>query len=91
MKNAVVICMLSHLSHVQLFATLWTAAYQAPLSLGFSKQEYWTELSCLNPHQRMETASLMSLALVGVFFITSAIWEALSDHRLTQMTNKLGT
>ena len=79
MKNAVVLCMLNHLSHVQLFATLWTAAYQAPLSLGFSKQEYWTELSCLHPHQGMETASVMSLALVGGFFTTSAIWEALSD------------
>ena len=79
MKNAVVLCMLNHLSHVQLFATLWTAAYQAPLSLGFSKQEYWTELPCLHPHQGMETASVMSLALVGGFFTTSAIWEALSD------------
>ena len=33
-------CMLSHLSHVQLFDTLWTVARQAPLSLGFSRQEY---------------------------------------------------
>ena len=30
------------LSHVQLFATSWTAAYQAPLSMGFSRQEYWS-------------------------------------------------
>ena len=30
------------LSHVRLFATLWTAAHQAPLSMGFSKQEYWS-------------------------------------------------
>ena len=29
------------LSRVQLFATLWTVAYQAPLSMGFSQQEYW--------------------------------------------------
>ena len=29
------------LSHVQLFATLWTVAHQAPLSMGFSRQEYW--------------------------------------------------
>ena len=33
-------CMLSHFSHVQLFATLWTVAHQAPLSMGFSRQEY---------------------------------------------------
>ena len=32
------------LSHVQLFATAWTVAYQAPLSMGFSKQVYWNGL-----------------------------------------------
>ena len=32
------------LSHVQLFATLWTAAHHVPLSMGFSKQEYWSGL-----------------------------------------------
>ena len=35
---------LSHFSHVQLFAMPWTAACQAPLSIGFSRQEYWTGL-----------------------------------------------
>ena len=39
-------CMLSHFSHVQLFATLWTVACQASLSMGFSRQEYWSGLSC---------------------------------------------
>ena len=33
-------CVLSHFSHVRLFVTPWTVAHQAPLSLGFSKQEY---------------------------------------------------
>ena len=33
------------LSHVQLLATPWTAAHQAPLSMGFSRQEYWTGVS----------------------------------------------
>ena len=32
---------LSHFSHVQLFVTLWTVAHRAPLSMGFSRQEYW--------------------------------------------------
>ena len=32
------------LSHVQLFATPWAAAYQGPLSMGFSRQEYWSGL-----------------------------------------------
>ena len=34
-------CVLSHFSHVQLCATLWIAASQATLSMGFSRQEYW--------------------------------------------------
>ena len=34
-------CMLSHFSHVQLFVTLWTVTHQAPLSMRFSRQEYW--------------------------------------------------
>ena len=36
--------MLSHFSPVQLFVTLWTVAHQAPLSMGFSRQEYWSGL-----------------------------------------------
>ena len=36
-------------SHFQLFMTLWTAVYQAPLSMGFSRQEYWSGLSCPSP------------------------------------------
>ena len=34
-------CMLSRFSCIQLFETLWTVACQAPLSMGFSRQEYW--------------------------------------------------
>ena len=41
--------MLSCFSHVQLFATLWTIAHQAPLSMGFSRQEYWSGLPCPPP------------------------------------------
>ena len=37
------------LSHVQLFATLWTVDYQAPQSMGFSRQEYWSGLSFPSP------------------------------------------
>ena len=37
-------CMLSHFSHVQLCGTPWTAAHQAPLSTGFSRQEHWSGL-----------------------------------------------
>ena len=37
-------CVLRFFSHVQLFATPWTVARQAPLSVGFSRQEYWSGL-----------------------------------------------
>ena len=40
---------LNHFSHVQLYATLWTVARQAPLSMGFSRQEYWSGLPCPPP------------------------------------------
>ena len=36
--------LLSHVSHVWFFATPWTAAHQTPLSMGFSRQEYWSGL-----------------------------------------------
>ena len=37
------------LSHAQLFATPWTVAHWAPLSMGFPRQEYWSELPLLAP------------------------------------------
>ena len=40
---------LSHFSHVRLFATPWTVARQAPLSMGFFRQEYWSGLPCPPP------------------------------------------
>ena len=42
-------CMLSHFSCAQLFVTPWTVAHQAPLSMRFSRQEYWSELPCPLP------------------------------------------
>ena len=41
--------MLSRFSHVQLFVTPWAVARQAPLSMGFSRQEYWSGLPCPPP------------------------------------------
>ena len=42
-------CMPSHFSHVQPCVTLWTAAHKAPLSTGFSRQEYWSGLPFPSP------------------------------------------
>ena len=69
--------MLSSCSHVRFFVTEWTVAHQAPLSIGFSRQEYWSELPCPPsgdlPDPWMEPASP---TLAGGFFITSATSEA---------------
>ena len=55
------------LSHAQLFATLWTVAHQAPLSIGFTRQEYWSELPSPPgedlPNPGIEPASPLAPAL----------------------------
>ena len=62
------------LSHVQLFATPWTIACQAPLSMGFSRQEYWSGLPFPAPgdlpNPGIEPTSPVSPALAGRFFTT---------------------
>ena len=67
------------LNHVRLFETLWTIACQAPLSMGFSSQEYWSRLPCPPPGDLSDTgikpASLTSPALAGRFFATSVQGE----------------
>ena len=68
------------LSHVRLFATPWTVARQPPLSMGFSRQEYWSGLLFPYPgdlpNPGVEPTSLMFPALAGGFFITCTTWEA---------------
>ena len=72
--------MLSRYSHVRLFATPWTVARQAPLSMGFSRQDYWSGLPCPPPgdlpNPGIKPTSFMPPALAGGFFTTSATWEA---------------
>ena len=48
-EDPILLYLLSHFSHVPLFVTLWTIAWQVPLSMGFSRQEYWSGLSCPSP------------------------------------------
>ena len=68
------VCVLSLFSHAQLFETQWTVACQAPLSMGFSRQEYWSGLPCPSsgdlPYPGIETMSPVSPALAGGFFTT---------------------
>ena len=74
-------CVLSCFSHFHPFAPSWTVARQAPLSMGFSRQEYWSELPFPSPgdlpNPGIESASPMSPAWAGGFFTTSATWEVL--------------
>ena len=59
------------------FATLWIVARQAPLSMGFSRQEYWSGLPFPTPGDLLDTGiKPTSPALAGRLFTTSASWEA---------------
>ena len=74
------LCMLSCFCCVQLFLTQWTVAHPEPLSLGFSRQKYWTGLPCPPPgdlpNLGIKPTSLTSPALAGGLSTTSATWEA---------------
>ena len=74
-----------HTKSLQSCLTLWpylcTVAHQAPLSMGFSRQEYWSILPCPPPEDlpdpRFKPMSLVSPESAGGFFTTSITWEAL--------------
>ena len=71
--------MLSCFRRVRLCVTPWTVAHQPPLSMGFSRQEYWSGLPFPPgdlPNPGIEPTSLMSPALSGRFFTTRTTWEA---------------
>ena len=75
-------CVLSRFSYVQLFGTLWTVACQAPLSMEFFRQEYWSGLPFPPPGDLpdpgIEPGSLTSPALAGRSFTTLDAWEGLA-------------
>ena len=68
-------CMLSHSVIANSFVTPWTVAHQAPMSMGFSRQEYWSWLLFPppgdHPDPGTEPPSLVSPALAGSFFTTA--------------------
>ena len=75
-------CLLAKLLQLGLiFVIPRSVTHQAPLFMGFSRQEYWSGLPCSPPGDlpdpENEPASLMSPTLAGGFFITSTTWEAL--------------
>ena len=72
-------CVLGHFSCVRLSVTLWIVARQAPLSMGFSRQAYWSGLPCPPPgdlpNPRTAPMFLTPPSLAGGFFNTSTNWE----------------
>ena len=67
------------LSCVQLFATLWTEAHQVPLSMGSSRQEYWSGCHALLQEVFLtqgSTLHLTSPASTSRFVTTSTAWQA---------------
>ena len=76
-------CMLSHFSRVWLLVTLWTVAHQAPLSLGFSRQESWSGLPCPPPGDLSDPGIKPA---THVFCIGSWIlyhWHHLGSHEMS--------
>ena len=69
----VCVCVCTHLVAFNYFATPWTVAQQPPLSMGFSRQKYWSVFSSLGDlwDPWIETASLASPALAGRFLTTA--------------------
>ena len=78
-------CVLSRFSLVQLSTTLWTIAHQAPLSMGFSRQEYWSRLPRPPPgdlpNPGIKPTSLMFPALAGGILTTSITWFSRNIER----------
>ena len=82
--NLATVCQYVHaesLSRVRLFASSGTVACRAPLSMGVSRQEYWSEWTFSSPGDLpdpgIKPISLAPSALAGGFFTISSAWEAL--------------
>ena len=67
------VCALSHFSRVQLFVTAWTVAHQAPLTMGFSRQECWNRLPC-PPPGALPDPGIRPVSLVSCLLL----WQASS-------------
>ena len=72
-------CVRSYFSHVLLFATLWTVACQALLSMGFSRQEYWSGSTFPSPGVQ-----------TGISYICIGRWVLYQQHHLGSLVITLG-
>ena len=73
------------LSHVQLSVTLWTAAYQAPLSMGFSRQEYWSGVPL--PSSKCETPDWSDLRAWILNLTRMTLWALQFLENTAHWTN----
>ena len=78
-------CVLSHSFGSESFVTPWTVAHQAPLPMGFSKQEYWSGLPSPSPGDlpdpEIEPTYLTSPVLAGRFFTAVQLTDSLTPNR----------
>ena len=65
MDRGTLLLLLSHFGHIQLFATPWIVAHQAPLSKGFPRQEYWSGLPFPSPGELLNPGVKPALPAVG--------------------------
>ena len=78
--RVVVVVVAPLLSHVRLFATPWTVALQAPLSMRFSRQEYWSGLPFPASGDLPDPGiKPVSSALAGRFFTTEPLGKAIEE------------
>ena len=85
-----IVFMLNHLRHVWFFVTPWTVALQGPLSLGFTRQEYWSGLLCTPPGDLPDQASNLGLLRCRWILYHCDTWEAKirrpnRDYRIAQL------
>ena len=89
--GGIYVCMLSCFSCVLPFVALWTVVCLTALSMGFSRQEYWSGLPCPPPgdlpNPETKPVSLMSPALASGFFTTSTTWEPLEGIYMYQFSS----
>ena len=71
------------LSHVQLFVTPWTVARQAPMSVGFSRQEYWSGLPFPSPREgggRLKREDIYIYIYIKSWLIHIVTWQKSTQH-----------
>ena len=76
------------LSHVRLLATPWTAAHQAPPSMGFSRQEYWSGLPLPPPYWRCIATNLFTICFFFVNLLSFWIYLLIFSHQIVFSNTK---